>query len=253
MREQKQIERPVVGRPPGDAQMTGREKAHMSGLGQAIGDILSPAIGVALSTTSIISVVLMLMSPSARRTAPAFALGVVTGLAVATTIVVLVANPAGADSSDGNTWVGAIKIAIGLLFFLMAAQQWRSRPKEGELPALPAWMATIDGISPVKAFGLGFALSGLNPKNLALAITAALSITQAGLTGGGTTIAVIVFVVLGSLTVTGPVLAYLNLRERVQDPMLEAKNWLVRENATVMFVVFLILGFDILGKGIRAL
>jgi hypothetical protein len=43
-----------------------------------------------------------------------------------------------------------------------------------------------------------------------------------------------VFVLIGSLT----------------EPLLRAKDWLARENATVMFVVLLVLGVTIAGKGL---
>lgn len=223
------------------------------GLGQAIGDLLPSAIGVALSPVPIIAAVLMLMSPAAGRTAPAFALGWIAGLIAATVVVVLVANPAGADTEDGQPVVGVIKILGGALFLWMAVRQWQKRPKPGEQAELPKWMSAIDGMPPGKAFMLGALLSGVNPKNLTLAVAAALAISQAGLGGGQTAVAVALFVVLGSLTVAGPVVAYLAMRERIQGPLLAAKDWLVRENATVMFVVLLVLGVVIIGKGITTL
>lgn len=61
------------------------------------------------------------------------------------------------------------------------------------------------------------------------------------------------FVVLGSVTVAGPALAGLALRDKVQAPLLSAKDWLVRENATVMFVVLLVLGVVLVGKGITSI
>ncbi len=97
------------------------------------------------------------------------------------------------------------KLAIGVLFLAMARRSWRSRPKAGDDPKMPAWMADVDGLGPVKALGLGVALSGLNPKNLALAAAAA-AIAQAGLDAASDTVGIAVFVVLGSVTVVGAVL-----------------------------------------------
>ena len=68
-------------------------------------------------------------------------------------------------------------------------------------------MQTIDTFTASRSLGLGVLLSGVNPKNLALAIAASASITQAGLDGGQSAVAVAVFVVLASATVLGPVLA----------------------------------------------
>ena len=70
---------------------------------------------------------------------------------------------------------------------------------------MPTWMSAIDSFTPGKSLVLGAALSGVNPKNLALTLAAAASIAQAGLDGGGSAVAIGVFVVIGSLTVAGPV------------------------------------------------
>ena len=43
------------------------------------------------------------------------------------------------------------KVAIGILFLAMAAGQWKKRPKEGQDPDMPTWMATIDSATPARA------------------------------------------------------------------------------------------------------
>ncbi|MFI6175645.1 GAP family protein [Nonomuraea sp. NPDC051191] len=222
-------------------------------LGEAIGDLLPSAVGVALSPVPIIAAVLMLMSPAASRTAPAFALGWICGLLLVTTAVVLIADPAGAADNGGHMWTVVVKLLLGVLFLVMAAQQWRSRPREGEPAQMPGWMAAVDRMRAGKAFGLGALLSGLNPKNFALAVAAALAIAEAGLTSVSAAVAIVVFVVLGSLTVAGPVLGFLLLRERIRASLVSAKDWLVAENATVMFVVLLVLGVVMIGKGMAGM
>ena len=56
---------------------------------------------------------------------------------------------------------------------------------------------------------IGAALSGANPKNLALTLAASASIAEAGLTKADTAIAIAAFVALGSVTVAGSVRFYL--------------------------------------------
>ena len=55
-------------------------------MGQASGDILPMAIGVAISPVPIIAIVLMLGTPRARSTGPASTLGWVAGLTIVGTI-----------------------------------------------------------------------------------------------------------------------------------------------------------------------
>ena len=113
-------------------------------VGQAIGDLLPSAIGVALSPVPIIAVILMLGTPRARSNGPAFAAGWVIGLVLVSVIVVLVANDSDDPDSGASTGVDIVKLVIGGLFLLMAFGQWRKRPQPGSEPEMPKWMEAID-------------------------------------------------------------------------------------------------------------
>src|SRR3954470_21348364 len=98
-------------------------------MADAIGQVLTLAVGVSLSPVPIIAVVLMLGTPAGRRNGPAFLAGWVLGLAVVATIVLLVAGGAGAnDGGEPATWVDVLKLALGALLLLLAARQWRGGP-----------------------------------------------------------------------------------------------------------------------------
>ncbi len=223
-------------------------------MGNVIGNILPSAIGVAISPVPIIAVILMLFSQRARSNGSAFLLGWVLALAVVGSIVLVLAN-LGKISAGGtpSTLAYVLKLLLGLLFLLLAIRQWRSRPKEGEEPHMPKWMASIDKITAGRAFGLSALLAGVNPKNLGLALAAALSIAQAGLSGAQPWIALAVFVILASLTVAAPVLYYLFAGQSAEKMLNSWKAWLVANNATVMFILFLILGAKLIGDGLSGL
>jgi threonine/homoserine/homoserine lactone efflux protein len=218
-------------------------------MGPAIGDLLPSAVGVALSPVPIIAVILMLGTPRARSNGPAFAVGWVLGLVIVSVIVVLVAS--GADDADSgtSTAVDVIKLVLGVLFLFLALMQWRSRPRPGVEVAMPKWMSAIDSFTPGRSFVLGAALSGLNPKNLALTLAAATSIAQAGLDAGGTAVAIGCFVVIGSLTVGGPVVFFLVASRRAVGPLESIKDFMAAHNAVIMMVVLLILGAKLIGDG----
>ena len=222
-------------------------------VGQAIGNLLPSAVGVALSPVPIIAVILMLGTSRARTTGLAFAIGWVVGLIVVSVVVVLLAS--GADDSDSgtSTAVDVIKLLFGVLFLVLAVKQWRSRPQPGTEAAPPKWMATIDTFSAGKSLLLGAALSGANPKNLALTLAAAASIAQAGLDGGGTAVAIAVFVVIGSLTVAGPVVFFLVAPRRAAGPLSSIKDFMGAHNAVIMMVVLLVLGAKLIGDGLAGL
>ena len=214
----------------------------------AIGDLLPLAAAVALSPIPIIAVILMLGTPRARTNGPAFAVGWVAGLAVVSTVVLLVSS--GPDDSTTSSGVDWLQLLLGLLFLVMAARQWKKRPAEGEEAVLPDWMTSVDHFTAGKSLGLGLALSGANPKNLALTAAAAASIAQAGLTGGEDVVAIAAFVVLGSLTVAGSVLYYVIAPDRAAAPLASIKAFMSAHNAVIMMVVLLLLGAKLIGTGL---
>jgi threonine/homoserine/homoserine lactone efflux protein len=220
---------------------------------QAIGDLLPSAVGVALSPVPIIAVILMLGTPKARSNGPAFAVGWVLGLVIVSVIVLLLASGSDDPDSGSSTAVDVIKLLFGAVFFLLALKQWKDRPKPGTEATMPKWMSAINHFTGGKSLGLGAALSGLNPKNLALTLAAAASIAQAGLNGGESAIAVAVFVVIGSITVAGPVLFYMAGPERAAGPLASMKQFMSDHNAVIMIVVLVVLGAKLLGSGIAGL
>jgi hypothetical protein len=218
---------------------------------QAIGQVLSNAIGVAISPIPVIALILMLFSRAAARNSLAFLLGWLLGLTGIAVVVLVI----GVESSDGgeSDLAAIARVLIGALFIALAVKQWAGRPREGDEPAMPAWMASIDDFSAVKAFGLGLLVTVPNPKNLGLTLAAAVSIGAAELSGAEQAITVAVYVLIASVTVIVPVVVYLVAGERATPVLNSMKLWLTNNNATVMTVLFVVLGAKVLGDGIAAL
>ncbi|MGA2473910.1 MAG: GAP family protein, partial [Acidimicrobiales bacterium] len=159
-------------------------------------------------------------------------------------------GPARPPAPD-SVWWG--KIVLGVVLLLFARRNWRKRPAAGEEPAMPKWMATVDTLSPGKAFGLGFLLAGVNPKNLILTVGAAAGLAQLGLSTTDAVVATAVFVVIASLTIVVPVLYALVGGERARRTLDSAKAWLSVHDAAVMAVLFLVFGVDLIAKGLPPL
>ena len=223
-------------------------------MGDAIGQILSLGVGVALSPLPIIAVVLMLATPRARLNGPSFLAGWIAGLTIAGTVVLLVSSGAGA-SEDGEpaTWVGVLKIVLGALLLLVGVRQWRGRPHGGQQAELPKWMRAIDTFGPPKALAMGVLLSAANPKNLLLTVGAAAAIAQTGTGTGAQAVALAVFVVLGTLGVGAPVAIYFALGERSRKLLGGLRTWMGANNAVIMAVLVLLIGAKLIGDGISAL
>jgi threonine/homoserine/homoserine lactone efflux protein len=223
-------------------------------VGEAIGQVLPMAVGVALSPLPIVAVVLMLVTPRARVNGPAFILGWLIGLGVVGVIVLAIAGPTDANSGgQPATWVDWLKAVLGALLLLVAIKQWRSRPHEGDEAAAPTWMGAVDSFEPGKAFGAGAILAGVNPKNLLLAVAAGASIAQTGISGGQQAIAYAVFAVIGTLGVGAPVVLFFALGDRSQEKLERLKTWMSHNNAAIMSVLCLVIGAKLIGDAITGL
>lgn len=216
----------------------------------AVGAILPLALGVAVSPIPIIAAILMLLSPRARSTGLGFLAGWVLGIVVAVVVFTLLAALIPPASDASKPVAGTIKIVLGVLLLILAARQWRGRPRPGQTPALPKWMAAIDSMTAARALAIGFLLSAVNPKNLLMAAGAGIEIGSAGLAAGEATMAVVVFVLLAASTVAVPVIGYLVASARMSAPLESMREWLVHNNATVMAVLLLVIGVVMIGKGI---
>jgi threonine/homoserine/homoserine lactone efflux protein len=223
-------------------------------VGKAIGEILPYALGAAISVVPIIAIILMLVTPKAKTNGTGFAAGFVLGLAVICTIAVALAGGSNFSSGTSPTkTVSIIKLLLGLVLLFGAFRQWRARPKPGEEPKMPKWLESIDRFTPVRSFGIGAALSAVNPKNLAMSLAAGLTIAQAELSTGQEAATILIYVLLAGATILGPLVVYLAMGQRATEILGGWRTWLADNNATVMSVLLLVFAVVLIGQGISGL
>ena len=220
-------------------------------INEAIGQVLSFGVGVALSPVPIVSVVLMLGTPRARSNGPAFVVGWIVGLAAVGSIVLLVSSGANAsENGEPANWVNWLKLALGLVLLLIAVKQWRGRPAGGDHAKLPKWMQAIETFTPTKAAGLGVLLSTVNPKNLLLVVSAAAAIAQTGASAGDQAVALAIFVLIGTLGPGASVVLYFALGQRSKQLLDRLKSWMSAHNAAIVAVLCLVIGAKLIGDAI---
>lgn len=223
-------------------------------MSEAIGQVLSFAVGVAISPLPIVAVVLMLATPRGRTNGLAFMLGWIVGLALVGTIVLLIASGASASKQGGPaTWVSWLEIVLGALSVLMAGKQWRDRPRGSTTGSTPGWMRAIDRFTAVRSTAVAIALSGINPKNLLLTVGAAAAIAQTGVSAGRQAVALAVFVVIGTVGVGAPVAIYFGMGDRSARLLGELRGWMTAHNAAIMAVLLLVIGAKLIGDGVSSL
>lgn len=220
-------------------------------MGQAIGDSITLAVGVAISPVPIMAVILMLMSRRAGVNSLAFAGGWIAGVAGALTVVVVASGAIG-TGTDGAPSQGTstVQLTLGVGVVLLGVRSWRRRPAPGQPADVPRWLQAVEEITPVRSAGLGVALSAVNPKNLLLIMAGGLAIADAPVSSGGKVVAGVVFVLLAVSTVVVPVVLYRAFGARARRWLASLSGWLESNHTTVMAVLLLVIGVVLIGKGI---
>jgi hypothetical protein len=106
-------------------------------------------------------------------------------------------------------------------------------------------MVVIGGLTAVKAFGLGVLLVAVNRKNLLLSLGAGSSLAHLGVSASQE--------VVSAARVRGAGGVLLVRGERADKRLDAAKGWLVLRNGAVMTVLFVVLGVDLVSKGLPPL
>ena len=218
-------------------------------LSSAIGESLPMAIGVALSPVPVAAAIIIMLSAKARTNAPAFLLGWVTGILTVGLVVFVVP---GIDTSSGEptTLSGYIKIALGVGLIALAGKQWQNRPKAGgEIPP-PKFFTSLDQFGFGKSLLTGFLLSAVNPKNTVLGVAGAAIIDSSSLDPNSQLLALLVFTAVAGSSVALPVSGFFLFRQRAEPVLRSWKDWLIRNNLTVLIVLLIVFGTLLIGDGI---
>ncbi|PZQ87588.1 MAG: hypothetical protein DI534_14030 [Leifsonia xyli] len=221
-------------------------------MGELLGELVPFAIVVAVSPLPIIAVLLLLAAPIGLRGGALFALARLVCLAAVVAVTTFLADLL--DDAAESTWpVAVIRIVVGLGLVGLAASKWLRRPRGDEASELPGWMRAIDAMGAGAALRLGALVTVVNPKELAMAAGAGLALGGAMASLGEIAAAGAVFLVIATLGVTLPVIALALGRERVAPGLADARDWFVRNSATLLVVTLLVLGGLLIGGGISGL
>ena len=219
----------------------------MTGVAEVLTEVLALGIAVAASPFPIIPAILLLFTPRARATSFGFVAGWVIGVLVATGVFIALAAIVEL-ANEPPTWASWTRIVIGAALLALGVRRWLTRGRQQEAPA---WMQSVDRLTPPTALRLGLLLSAANPKVLLLTAAAGLSIGAADLTSTQTVITTVVFTLVAAISVVLPVLLYLVAGERILGPLGSVRSWLQDNNAAVMAVVILVIGALLLVKGLQ--
>jgi hypothetical protein len=225
---------------------------HAASMVTAVAAALPGALGLALAALPVLLIPVALATKRPAGVVRAFLGGWFLGVCVVGAIVILLADVVVLPSGNA-TWFSYVEIALGLLLMYLAVRSWLARPRAGEVPEAPTWMARVESMTAGKAFGLAFGLASLSPKNLVLVVSGATVIADATSVPGEQVVALIVFALVGSIGVAAPAVVIAVSGERAAEVLAATDQWMTRYSTVIVAVVLAVLGVLLTVNGITGL
>ena len=221
-------------------------------MGEPIADLIPLAVAVALSPIPVIAAILMLLSRRAAHASVGFLVGWTAGVGGVSCLFAILESRPGSQTDAGalptlNSWLVA---GFGVALVLTGVLQWQRRPRSPAETRLPRWLAAVDSLSWMRAAALGLALVAVNPKNLLLCAAAGTELGKASRGTAYQAVGILFFTVLGTATVSVPVVSYLVARDRMRGGLDAARRWLELNSAPVSGVVLVAIGVVLLMRGL---
>jgi Sap-like sulfolipid-1-addressing protein len=205
---------------------------------------------IALSPITVIPAVLVLHAPRPRPAGLAFLWGWVLGLVALTAVFVWASDLLGGLHQAPPRWASWLRVVLGSALIVFGVYNWLTRHRHTKTPG---WLRSFSKLTPVRAGVTGAVLTAIRPEVLILCAAAGLAIGTGGLSVAASWITGAVFVVVSSLTVAIPILAFVAAGDRLDDALERLKAWMEENHGALMAVILVVIGLIVLYNGIHAL
>ncbi|MGO9078314.1 MAG: GAP family protein [Streptosporangiaceae bacterium] len=198
-------------------------------------DLLLIGLAITLEPFPLTGFILLLSAPRGTVKGLAFILGWLACLAVVIAAVILATgnSPPQSQTAPSNA-VLAVKLALGMALIFFAG---RTRHRSGQPRKPPAWMARVDGLSPLAAAGLAVILQ---PWTLVAA--GAATVTQAKLTSVASYLVLVAFCLLATGSFIALELYAVFAPAAASGRLRSLRAWLDTHQDQVIIVICLLLG-----------
>jgi|APFre7841882724_1041349.scaffolds.fasta_scaffold30139_2 hypothetical protein len=215
--------------------------------------LLPLIVGAALLPAWIIITLFLLRGEGGILKALAFAAGALLVRLVQGVIFGYVFDTA-ADTygeSGSNLITSTLLLVVGIVMLISAVKKWRKDADPDAPP--PKWMATLSGLSALKAFGVGALLMAVSIKQWVFTLSAIAVIEQAQLSRAANMLTYLFFVLAAQSLVLAPILVSAVAPVQSTKLLDAIQGWLERNNRAIVIAASSIFGVWFLWKGIAGL
>ena len=203
------------------------------------------ALGVTMSGTAMLALLRLLARPRWKAPGIAFTIGAATAVAILSGIAFGVVRSAGVIPERTRAWLTVI-LGTGMLVFASRAW-WRHRTRERRRRRDHREIE-----NPIQAAGMGAFLVGVNAKNIALTVSAATVLHAFRLQLVQLAIAGAVFVVVGVLGVTLPLVVRWTA-DHWMEPTMKRVNAISARGAPFAIAAMAVVATFLIVTGVRGL
>lgn len=214
--------------------------------------ILIAAFGIASSPVPIMAVIMVLGTSNDKANALRFVFGWLVGLS-ALSLLLLIFAEAIYLGETGQLIMSWVRVVLGVGLLALAIKKWIKRPKKEEKITQPKILMSINSMKSKQFLGLGLALGGINPKNIAFSLVAITAIAEASVSLNVELLILAGFIFLSSLLVLMLVGGFVVMGEKAEKMLAKIQDWMSRNNTFIMVGLYLVFGFLLLRKGLEAI
>jgi Sap, sulfolipid-1-addressing protein len=201
------------------------------------------AIGGSIAPPLVFLTILFLGSRSPLTNASALALGYFAACAaIGVSTLVLFGGAEGAVFTAGRV----ISVTVGALLLALGLRSLLSVPEASP----PRWLASINSISPPRAFAFGVALFPLQVKNLAIFVACLHLIIASGLDPQGSIGALGLVLLVFAVPVLAIIGLYAAAPGRAQAMLGSLQTWMVKHNRSITVAICFVFGAFFLLRGL---
>jgi threonine/homoserine/homoserine lactone efflux protein len=214
-------------------------------MGNVLADLVPLIIGAAAVPVWIMIVLLMLRSDNGVSVAAAFVGGATLMRLVQGVLFGYVLG----SSGEGDGRISSLLLLLmGILLWITAIKKWRKEDDPDGPP--PKWMSSIDGMSPLRAFGVGALLVAVAPKMWVFTLSAISLVQDAALGPAMGALAYLLFTV-GAVIILLILILVAALAPQKSAALLgKVSGWLERNERALLIVVSVVFGAFFTWKGL---
>lgn len=168
-------------------------------------------------------------------------------------VLVLGVNSTESASSEQSIIASYIFIGLGIVLLGFAYRNWRKKPSTVQTEQPSRFARLVDGITPLKAFGLAAFAAAVNLKNMAIFLSAVSVLLLSDLLLVTKLTLLLPLVLVFCISIIVPIGIYLLFPRRASDYLTRIKDSISRHSRSLGISLMLILGVLFLYRGFTGL